>query len=456
MLQANISEYLVKFTERLEDKELVSSDSAGKIRKYIRAEESPSHWHLFLVLSSLLGVITIAAGVFAIISHNWYDFPVWMQGVLGFVPVIVGLYFYYRMLTKHPNSIAWIETTSLFLMLMTGASIAITSQTYHMGGDYEDFFFTLIIATIPLFYIKKASGIAYFYLGLASAYLSLDASFGFGSDSMVEHGNNSVWFWIFILAFLPHYYMVLNRWKKEQGLRFMFLTLILYSTIFSALIFSVDSNRLLWLITYNVGFYLFAKRYMGDHYWFWRRIMSWVPQLVIAITLLAVSNRFLLMGAFQFDSFFNMDDWSGGQWYYFILLLVVMSGIYYNYWKGREHYEDSNLLIIFSPGLIILLMLFDYVFDAWWILSLTINAYILCLAVVTMVNGSEQGKFWKIMAGLILYAILVVVRYFDTDMGFIWKGLLFLGFGGVFLLITMFMKEKVDQIERNKKRIDGK
>jgi hypothetical protein len=184
--------------------------------------------------------------------------------------------------------------------------------------------------------------------------------------------------------------------------------------------------------------------------------MSWIPQLVIAFTLLAVSNRFLLMGAFQFDSFFKMDDWSSGQWYYFILLLVVMSGIYFNYFKGKEHYEDSNPLIIFAPGLIVLLMLLDYVFDAWWILSLTINVYILCLAVVAMVNGSEQGKFWKILAGLFLYTILVIVRYFDTDMGFVWKGLLFLGFGGVFLLITMFMKEKIDQIERNKKRIDGK
>ncbi|MDA8648291.1 hypothetical protein N9L43_00615, partial [bacterium] len=70
---------------------------------------------------------------------------------------------------------------------------------------------------------------------------------------------------------------------------------------------------------------------------------------------------------------------------------------------------------------------------------------------------SEQGRFLKMISGLFVLAILVTIRYFDVDMGFIWKGLLFMSFGVVFFLINMFVKEKVDQVERNKKRtIDGK
>lgn len=130
---------MVKFADRLEEKEIVSIDQARKIRKYIRREESPSHWHLFLVLSGMLGAIVFSAGVYSISSHNWYDYPEWLRVFLGFVPTIVALFFYYRMLTKHPNSTAWIEATSLFLMLMIGASIATISRIYHMGGDYEDF-----------------------------------------------------------------------------------------------------------------------------------------------------------------------------------------------------------------------------------------------------------------------------------------------------------------------------
>lgn len=461
LLRNDLSQYLIKFSERLEEKELVSSETAGKIRKYVRSETSPVSWKVFLVFGGIFGALSVSAGVYSIISHNWYDFPVWLRGVFSFVPAGVALFFYYLMLSKHSTSKVWIEASSLFLMLMIGASIATASQTYHLGGDYEDFIFTMLLATIPLFYISRASVIALFYLLLALVYLVLDIRINFSfNGSIIDFGSNSVWFWIFVLALLPHYYMTLNRGKKEQGIRFMFLTLILYFFVYWALMASVDSNRLLWSLIYNVGFYLFAKRYMDNHFWFLQRFMSWLPQIAIALTLLSVSNRFVLNNIFQFDSFLETDDWTGGEWYYFILLVVVIAGVYFNYFKGRQHYENCNQMIVFAPGLIIFLILFNSFLDlisleAWWPLSLIINLYIFFVAVVTMVNGSEEGRFIKVLAGLVLITLLVINRYFDVSMGFIWKGLLFMAFGGMFFLINMFVKEKVDQIQRNKKQADG-
>ena len=442
MLLDNLNQYLVQFTARLEEKDIVTSDTASKIRKYIRKEESPAHWQFFLIFGAVLGAITFSAGVFAIVSHNWYDFPFWLRGMLSFIPAIGGLFFYYLMLTKHKNSIAWIEASSLFLMLMIGASIAIASQTYHLGGDYEDFIFTMLLFTIPLFYISKASGIAFFYLALALVYLALDVRISILGDSFLDFGTNSIWFWLFVLALLPHYYMTLRRDTKIQGLRFMFLTLILYIFIYWALMASIDSNRLLWSVVYNVGFYLYARRYMSDHFWFLSRIMSWLPQIAIALTLLSISNRFIMFSVFKFDSFIEMDDWTGGQWYYFVLLLVVMAGIYYNYFKSKDHYDNCNQLIVFAPGLIVALMLLDSVVDWWWLKSILINVYIFLIAVVTMVNGSEEGRFVKLLAGLLLIALLVGVRYFDTSWGFISKGLLFMVLGGMFFSHQYVCKRK--------------
>lgn len=462
LLIDNVSEYLIRFADRLEQQTIVSTDQASKIRKFIRKEEDSSGWLLFLVFGALMGAITVSAGIYSLISHNWYDFPVWLRGILGFVPVSVALYFYFRMLTKHPNSGAWIEASSLFLMLMIGASIAITSQTYHMGGDYEDFILTMLFATVPLFYIKRASAIALFYMGLALLYLVMDIRINI-LEVRTEFGGNSIWFWIFVLALLPHYYLVLQRDKKVQSLRFRFLTTILYLSIFFALMISVESNRLMWAITYNVGFYLFVQRYLGGHFWFMHKLTSFATQFWVAALLLFATLRPVIMTTLRRDSFFNMDDYTGGEWYYFILLLVVLGGIYYNYFKGSEHYENSNKLIIFAPGLLIVLMILDYAIDSlfsttwWWLISFIMNAYVFFLAVNVMVSGSEQNRHFKTLAGLFIVGALVFLRYMDVDMGFIWKGLLFLAFGGVFFLINMFIKEKVDQIERNTKRtIDGK
>ncbi|MCR9172461.1 MAG: DUF2157 domain-containing protein [bacterium] len=452
MLRADLSQYLVKFAERLGEKEVISSESSIKIKKYLRSEESPAYWNLFLIVSSILGALTVAAGFLVIVGEYWNDFPKGVKGFFGILPVAVAAFFYYRMYTKYPLSGVWIEATSLFLMLMMGASLALTSSTFEFEWEADEGLFTWIVATIPLFYVKRASGIAYAYFALLLVYLSMGAEFSFSMASPIDFGTHGIWFWVFVLAFLPHYFMALDRTKKVQELRLMFLTLLLTSTVFSVLLMTVDSNRLLWIVTWNIGVYLFAQRFMSDHFWFWRRIMIWLPQLVIVTVLLFLSNRFFMMSTFRYDSFFNMDNWTGGEWYYFVLLLVFMAGIYYNYIKFREHYENINQMVLFSPALIVFLMILDEMFDAWWILSLVANLYLLILAVVIMVDGSEQNKFWRVSAGLLLYAAIVLFRFADTNMGFFWKGFLFIGYGGVFFLIVMFMKEKVDRIHRNKHR----
>ena len=346
-------------------------------------------------------------------------------------------------------------------MLMIGASIATISRIYHMGGDDEDFILTMLCATVPLFYIKRASGIAFFYLLLALLYLSLDLRVDILSGT-IDFGGNSIWFWIFILALLPHYYMSINREGRAQGFRFRFLTLIIYVSIYGALMASVDGNHLVWALTYNVGFYMITQRFATKNLGT-LRFMSFLTQLAIALLLILATSRIVIMSTLRRDSFYNFDDYDAGEWYYFLLLLVLMGGIYYNFFKSRDHYENSNKMIIFAPLLMVALMTLDFLIDLvfddtwWWLISLIMNAYVFFLAITVMVSGSEQGRFLKMLCGLFVLALLVIVRYFDVDMGFIWKGLLFMSFGAVFFLINMFVKEKVDQVQRNQKRtIDGK
>ena len=232
----------------------------------------------------------------------------------------------------------------------------------------------------------------------------------------------------------------------------MFLSLIIYVTLYYALISSVDNNRILWSLVYNVGFYLFANRFMGDHFWFIQRFLSWIPQIGIAVTLLVLSNQSAVSASFQIDSIYNTEFQDGGDWYWFILLLVVTAGVYFNYFRDKAKFQDVNQLIIFSPFFVFLIMTIDNYTDSWWLVSLPMNLYIFLIGVVVMVNGSEEGRFIKMLGGLILIAALFIARYFDMSMGYIFKGLLFMAFGGIFFMINMFVKEKVDQVKRHQKR----
>jgi hypothetical protein len=96
-------------------------------------------------------------------------------------------------------------------------------------------------------------------------------------------------------------------------------------------------------------------------------------------------------------------------------------------------------------------MIFDDFIDSWWWMSLFINFYILYIGITTMIHGSSSGNVIKVFAGLLVVAVLLGIRYFDTDLGYIAKGIVFLIVGGMFFVINILVKDKVEDIERHKK-----
>lgn len=448
----NSTNNLLDFAKKLEQNEVVSPESGIKIRGFIRKTENPAEWQIFLTIGGILGALFASAGIFALISHNWDDFPKHLKGFFGLVPVLVALYFYYVAITKHKDSKTWIEASSLFLMLMIGASIALVSQTYQMDGDIYKFIKVWLVLTIPLFYIAKASFISFFYLSLTCYFLS-DISIDFRANSILEvvTCDSLSWFWLSILAFLPHFYLALSKKSKTQGLRIVFMSYIIYFVIIAGLTFTIKSNAILWFSTVNVGFYLFGKQFMGDNKYILTRPLQWMSHVTLTAGLIVLSFDFLQYPAFSFDSIFNYDLWQGEQIFSFVLLLIVMGGVYFNFFRAKESFGKVNYLIVVVPFFLIFAMMVDEYTTSWWWLSLLINFYVLFLAIMSIINGSADGKIYKMAWGLLVLAVLLCIRYFDNDLGFITKGIVFTGVGGMFFLINLLVKDKVEDIERHQK-----
>jgi uncharacterized membrane protein len=439
----------------LEEKEIVSNETAIRIRSYIRSEESATYWKLFLVLGGIMGALFASAGVFSLIAHNWDEYPKHLRGFFSIVPVATGLYFYYRALFHHSNSKTWIEASSMFLMLMIGASIALVSQTYQMDGDFDLFVKVWMLLTIPLFYLGRSSGITLFYLGL-SLLLTFDIGLGAWGIPYLNTGDDELWYWFLVLAFLPHYYMSLNRNGNKQSIRVVYLSYCLYFTTMAALMITIKSNYLLWFATAQLGFYLLGMRLMSGNSWAISRPFQLLSQIGIGWLLIALSNEQALYYGLRFDSIFNYEYWDGEQIFYFVFLVVVMAGIYYNYYRSKKPMEGLNKFVVYTPFFILFIMLVDEYTISWWWLTIPLNAFAIAFGVSAMIQGSSNGKVYKVAAGLIFLSILLWTRYFDTSLGFISKGLLFIVIGGFFFMINMLVKEKVDTIERQKNWLNEK
>ncbi len=460
---------LKDFTIKIEQKELISQETAIRIRRFIGSIEDSTTIELFMIIGGIMGALFCSAGIFSLIGHNWDEYPKYIRGMFSVAPALVGLYFYYRALFHHPNSRTWIETSSVFLMLMMGASIALVSQTYQLDGDFNKFIKVWALLTLPLFYFARASGIALLYLGLIVV-LAINISFTgpFGLPQIGE-SDNVYWYWLLLLAFAPHYFLVLNKKSASQSIRIVYLSYSFYLSFMLALLFTIDGNYFLWIVTVNIGFYLFGKRFMGENKSTLARPFQWMSQFWVVILLLLISNKDSLRLVFSNDSFvnlfkeepinpyseFNLIQPSDDKLFYFILVMFIMAAIYFGYFYLRKHFKDVSMLFIMTPAFVFLAMLLHEYMLAHWMVVMMVNAYILFLGFSAMMVGSENENIGQLIGGFLVVALLLWIRYFDTDWNFIMKGLMFIGIGGLFFLINLMMKGKVERIERNKTRKDA-
>jgi hypothetical protein len=71
------------------------------------------------------------------------------------------------------------------------------------------------------------------------------------------------------------------------------------------------------------------------------------------------------------------------------------------------------------------------------------NLLVLAAAIFTMQRGNALHHLGILNYGLLIIAALVVCRFFDTDISFVIRGLLFVGVGaGFFFANSQFIKKR--------------
>ena len=74
--------------------------------------------------------------------------------------------------------------------------------------------------------------------------------------------------------------------------------------------------------------------------------------------------------------------------------------------------------------------------------TLWINLLVLAIGIMTIREGARENHFGILNYGLLIVTALIVCRFFDTDINFVLKGLLFVGVGCGFFLANYWMSNK--------------
>jgi|LakMenEpi03Aug12_release.lakeMendotaPanAssembly.Ray.scaffolds.fasta_scaffold82063_2 uncharacterized membrane protein len=427
---------ILKDLTELVNADVISSDTAEKIKAYYIQKESKSQNKLFVVFG-VLGSLLIGLGIMLIIAHNWDELPVFIKTVLAFIPLVTGQLLCAFTLFKKKDSVAWKEATAVFLFIAVGACISLISQIYNIPGDINSYTLTWMLLCLPLVYIMDSSIVSLFYIVGISYYNTSTNYWGY-------HENNNYWYWLLLLAIVPHYYILIKKNVENNFLSFHHWMIAISLIISLGSI--AKSNEEIMVLSYMSLFGLFYN--IGNHSYFENKKTinnSYLLSGALGIFIMLIGLSFNWFWKYLLkETFVFLPVISSPEFISFIVISILATVIlYFSIIKKSIHsiHPYAIIYILF----IVLFIIGNYI----PYIQILINILLLTLGTYTVWDGTRKNHLGILNFGLLIISSLVIARFFDTNISFVIRGMMFVLVGIGFLVTNLWMLKKRKAHEKN-------
>lgn len=417
---------LVDELPELVKNQVISEEVALKIRNYYQSEASEAPHKLFTVFG-VLGALLVGLGIILILAHNWDDFSRALKTGLAFLPLILAQLVVGYAILKNKGG-TWKEASGTFLFFTVGSSIALVSQIYNIPGDWSTYVLTWIVLCLPLLYLLKSNAVAMLHI-VFSTFYAVSIGYGFNGHS------EAPWIYVGLIVWLMPHYLQLLKQQPEANVTSIFNWLLPLSVSITLGTFLEQHGDLGYLV-YIILFALFYN--IGKLPIFDDRKLRRNAYLIFGSVGTVVM---LLISSFNGVWDFNMDsDLLGSRAFFLTLVLFGVTLALLIYLYSKQGLRRFNL---FHFVFIIFTALFFSGMMNGWIATILVNILVLALGLVTIKIGTDNYHFGILNYGLLIITALIVCRFFDTDMGYVIRGLLFVSVGiGFFLTNYVMLKRR--------------
>jgi uncharacterized membrane protein len=412
------------------DADIITSETAQKISTFYGTKEDAKPNRLFAIFG-VLGALLCGLGIILIIAHNWDDMPKTMKTVLAFIPLIIGQIATVYSLIKKKNG-AWVESSVTFLILAAGATISLVSQIYNIPGDLSNFLLVWAVITAPLIYLLRSNLAVILHLVLITCYA---CNFGYFFGGQVP------WWYLPLTAWVIPYYIKLQKDNPK-------------SNIAGVLNWLIPLSLTIVLPTFSNGSELVFVMYIGLFGLFYN-----IGQLPLFNNQKLRRNGFTIIGSL-------------GTVYLLTLLTFKW------FWTDSLHgvISTNDLLIsilLFATAIAVLwyvqmknqlkdFNLFQYAFLIFGVLYLTkdlgsihgiiiTNILVAALGLFAVRIGINKNSYGILNYGLLIITALIACRFFDTNLDFVLRGILFISVGAGFFFANYLLLKKQRKITSNLK-----
>lgn len=418
--------------EELVRENIISRETATQIASYYKSKQEQPKQNRLLLVFGILGALLIGLGIILILASNWDELPKTVRVLFAFLPLVaMQILCGYTLLRKNDNRV-WRESSALLLIFAIGASISLISQIYHISGEMSTFLLTWILLGLPIIYIMKSATSSILYLIGITVYAMEIGYWNYPTRIPYEY-------WLLLVGIIPFYHYI----RKEQTLsNFVFFHHIIIALSVTIMLSSLSKGEsLLMFIPYMNLFGIFLlmgstplkeKLKIHDNALF--------SIGTIGTLILLYINSFHSMWRYINnieDIYFQFFDFP----LFIPMLLTTIIGFYLFISKlkkvGWGGIRPLEFIFIFFFILIITFMKFPT------IIAIGSNLAILLIGIKTILRGIKQNHLGVVNFGLIIISTLILTRFFDTNISFLLRGLIFIGIGiGFFVTNYQLLKKR--------------
>jgi len=411
---------------------VLPSDAAERLYAHYGPVEPARPARLAVIVFGVLGALLIGAGIILVLAHNWEDLSRPVRAALSFLPLVLAQGLAAWTLVKRPGSLAWREGTGTLLFLMIGASISLVAQTYNISGDLARFILTWSLLGLPVVYFLGAVVPALLFLwGITEWACHLRFQDGFAAG-----------YWLLAALLLPRLAMWLRTGRYQVR-----PTLLLWACCVSVTIAAgVTIERVLpglWIILYTG---LFSLMFLAGEFWFSEAEGFWSRPL-----------RHFGAAGVLFLSFMLTFEWPWHEigwhhWYWerihdatwraipdAVLGSVIPLAAIILFVTTVRRKTPLGMILGLAPIFAMIGYCLSTLSETYAPAAGLFDVYLLVAGLWLLVSGIKINQQGQMNVGLLVVSALILARFFDSDLNFLLRGLIFIALGIAFLAANLVM-----------------
>lgn len=426
-----MSDKITNELEELLEANVVTAETAERIREYFHQKKEENHNRLSSIFG-ILGAILVGLGIILVFAHNWDNLSRLTKIILSFLPLLIGQLLCGYSILKKPESTVWKETSSVFLFFAIGASISLVAQVYNIPGDINSFIISWMLLSLPLVYLLQSSIVSLLYIAGITYY-------GCNANYFTYPSIHSYLYWLLLLGIDPHYYQLIKT-KALSNFTLFHNWFIAVSIVICLGTIAHKNGHLMhfsYMSLFTI-FYFIGKTQFFDQQKLKNNSFLIIGKLGILYLLLLYSFKWFWDKSFYktvySETLLSIE-------FITAFVLTLIAAFFFNKKNKQTNFKEIPLLeLVFLMNIFPLISGYEF--------SIVANAIVLFIGIFEVKRGIKLNHLGILNFGLLLITILITCRFFDTDLSFVIRGILFITIGLGFFLANYFILKKRNRNEK--------